>query len=40
MEFQKNHNNVNAGNFGIWNTPWNIPGIFQKTLNRPRGHKV
>ena len=27
-------------NFGIWNIPWNIPGIFQKKYNNARGRKV
>ena len=35
MEYSKNIpkkmvNKLNVENSGIWNIPWNIPGIFQK----------
>ena len=37
---KKSHHNENVGNFGIWNIPWNIPGIFQKNHHNPWGRKV
>ena len=42
--FQKNskkmYHNKKYANFGIWNIPWNIPGIFQKMGHNAWGRKV
>ena len=45
MEYSTNipkklHHNQNIENPGIWNIPWNIPGIFQKKHHNPWGRKV
>ena len=45
MEYSRNIpkkkvHNQNMENFGIWNIPWNIPGIFQKIYHNAWGRKV
>ena len=37
---KKKVHNRNMENLGIWNIPWNIPGIFQKIENSSGGRKV